>query len=465
MKVLLITPEIAPYSRASSLAETAAGLPKALRGLGHQVTVVSPLYEAIDPNAHTLARRLSTIDVELGGETYACAVYDGRTTGGVDLVFLGNEQFGDEPETADDAQTRRRALLFGQAAAEIARTREPTCDVVHAFGFQAALSLPIAKAKRTPLGAVLSLFQTDRLGRFEPGELEALAPPAVVSDALSGTDPTTLLSAGILAADRVVAGSPGLAAALVDGSMAADLGEALRARGDRLTGIIDGVDGAVYNPVVDPNLTARFDPADTSGKDECKGALQYELGLPIRPDTPLLAVKAEDGQGGVAEVLKGLLRNDVQVALAIPDGPDAALGDLVDSHDEQVKCINAADEGAVHRLFGGADLFWAPTEGAEPGQGVGGLHLAAQRYGALPIVARTGPPGETVVDCDAHLETGTGFLYDDDRAAMLSALQRALAAYANTDAFEALRRRAMRHDTSWERAARRFEHVYRSVTE
>src|SRR4051812_13900585 len=99
VEILFVTSELAPFSVRSAtpeVAETAASLPKALRGLGHRVTVMSPLYRDIDPAARSLARRLSTLSVEIGGKTYGCTVYDGRTTGGVDLIFLGNtELFGD----------------------------------------------------------------------------------------------------------------------------------------------------------------------------------------------------------------------------------------------------------------------------------------------------------------------------------------------------------------------------------
>ena len=93
MEILVVTPEVAPYSGGDSdLAEVAAVLSKALKGLDHQVTVVSPLYGGIDPTKRSLARRLTKLEVELDGERHACEVYDGRTAGGVDLTFIGHEE-------------------------------------------------------------------------------------------------------------------------------------------------------------------------------------------------------------------------------------------------------------------------------------------------------------------------------------------------------------------------------------
>src|SRR6476620_3462672 len=95
VEILFVTNELAPYSvqpNAPEAADAAASLPKALRGLGHRVTVVSPLYKGIDPTTRSLARRLSVVNVKVLGKNYACHLYDGRTTGGVDLLFLGNAE-------------------------------------------------------------------------------------------------------------------------------------------------------------------------------------------------------------------------------------------------------------------------------------------------------------------------------------------------------------------------------------
>ena len=92
------------------------------------------------------------------------------------------------------------------------------------------------------------------------------------------------------------------------------------------------------------------------------------------------------------------------------------------------------------------------------------LHLSAQRYGALPVVRKVGAMADVVVDCDATLTTGTGFVFErDDAAELVGTVQRALAAFARHKPFDALRRRGMKLDVSWERSARRYEHVYRTL--
>jgi starch synthase len=89
------------------------------------------------------------------------------------------------------------------------------------------------------------------------------------------------------------------------------------------------------------------------------------------------------------------------------------------------------------------------------------VQMYAQRYGALPVAHATGGLCDTIVDCDAKLETGTGFLFGEATAeALVGAAERAIAACAHPR-WPSLVRRAMRLDRSWDRPARRYEQVYR----
>jgi starch synthase len=121
--------------------------------------------------------------------------------------------------------------------------------------------------------------------------------------------------------------------------------------------------------------------------------------------------------------------------------------------------VKEASESLVHRIFAGADIVLVPSR-FEP---CGLVQLYAQRYGALPVARATGGLVDTIVDCDAKLETGTGFLFDGETIdAFYGATQRALAAYTS-DRWGALRRRVMRLDRGWERAARQYEQTYKSA--
>jgi starch synthase len=121
--------------------------------------------------------------------------------------------------------------------------------------------------------------------------------------------------------------------------------------------------------------------------------------------------------------------------------------------------VRAASEAVVHRIFAGADLVLVPSR-YEP---CGLVQMYGQRYGTLPVAHATGGLVDTIVDCDAKLETGTGFLFEDATAdSLLGAAERAIAA-RTLPRWPGLVRRAMRLDRSWDRPARRYDQLYRAL--
>jgi starch synthase len=466
VEILFVTTELAPYSGRTSapeVAETAASLPKALRGLGHRVTVVSPLYKQIDPVARSLARRLSTVNVEACGKSYTCTIYDGRTTGGVDLIFLGNAELFAErsgPE-ADPDTTLRSALVVSGAAAQLACTRDPQVDVLHAHGASCAVALCLAKAKRPELVCTLSLYDAQDRGDLDAAsELEL---PAVVRSAL-GTNPPSLLAAGIHSADAVIATSAAAAQALLEDTES-PLTPLLRSKGARFVGIVNGVDASIWNPLIDSQLSARFDATNLAGKTRCKGSFQYMLGLGVNPEIPLVVALGElsEARGGdlIAAIAADCLRNEMQLCVLGTEGAAAIrLSELSAEFPERLAVRTGHDDKERHLALGGSDFLLLPAREPRSVE----IALSAMRYGSLPIVCEVGALADVIVDADAHLETGNGFVANaastDD---VLATVQRALGSYAKRTAFDGLRKRAMRQDVSWERSARRYEHLYKQI--
>ena len=394
---------------------------------------------------------MSGVEVALGSERYTCTVHDGRTTGGVELVFVGqSELFGAFADAA--SADLRAALVFCQAAAQIAANRSPAPEVVHAHGYFAAASLPLLETALRTSARVLSLHDVRERGPFA-GKVPEV--PEALRALTAGPD-ASLLGAGVAGAQRVIARSQSEAAALLQGE-AHGMRAALEGK---LTGIANGLDSARWNPLTDPLLPARYDAVSTSGKAQCKSALQLELGLPVRADVALVGCVLAGGAGarGLAEALPGLLRNDVQ--LVITGGgaePFAGSAELVQRYAERLAFAPGRDERTQHRTVAAADLLLVLEADSE-------LSLAAQRYGALPISPDAPPVCDAVVDCDASLTTGTGFLYAPNGVEELSGTTaRALSAYTKREEFAALQHRVMRLDLSWERTARSYEHVYKTL--
>jgi starch synthase len=425
--------------------------------MDHKVTVISPLWSGIDPATHALARKLSTIGVKLGAREEQLTVFDGRTTGGVDLVFIGHDELlsGEPPDSSRPASPKHvlAAAAFAQAAIAVVQERCEDIAVVHAHGWFAAPGLVEARDKLEGARRVLSLHDPAALGTIGAESRDALS-PALLELAGDGAD-AGLLVAGARAADCVVASSQTAAAALAEDhpQVAAAIEPA-----DKLVGIASALDAARWNPLTDMLIPARFDPVDLTGKQRCKDALQLELGLAVRPEVPVLFAVADAGTAQLLPLLDKVLRNDVQLIVQGAEGETLErLDALAEEHTERLALMEAS-EGGLHRGVAAADGLIVTGDSPQTAE----LHLSGQCYGALPVAPAVGAIADGVVDCDANLQTGNGFLYPlGDAGAMLSAIQRLLAAYSDSDGWARLRTRAMGLDLSWDRVARRYEHCYR----
>jgi starch synthase len=492
MDILFVATELWPYVKVGGLADVTASLTKALRGLGHKVTLVLPRFPVFEEGGLLVARRLTPLKLTMGKastRTVDVTVYDGRLASQVDLVLVDVVEQGkslfDRPgvygERGEDyPDNARRFAIFSRAAAEIAKQRAETrapYDVVHCHDWPTALVPAFLRelSKETPALAasrsVLTIHNLAHQGVFPKAILPELGLEwdAYAIDGIEFYGALNLLKHGILNADAVTTVSETYARDIQTEAGGDRLDGVLRARGNALVGITNGVDYGVWNPTTDSALATRYDAQDIQGKTRCRGALQRELGLPLDPAAPVVAnvgrIAAQKGTDALVPAITKLLRStDAQFVVAGDGDPSvmAKLSEVAEKSHGRMAFVPAASEAVVHRIFAGADLVVVPSR-FEP---CGLVQLYAHRYGAIPVAHATGGLIDTVVDCDARLETGTGFLFQDvTTAEIVAAVERANAARVAhaSGGWPALIRRVMRLDRGWERPARRYEQVYRSL--
>jgi starch synthase len=310
---------------------------------------------------------------------------------------------------------------------------------------------------------VLTIHDVRRQGRFPAGaapELEAALP-----EQARQAGGICLLRAGLYGASAVTTVSPSYAESLREPDVSGPLAETFAELSDSVIGIVGGVDYAVYNPATDPALESRYDAEDPSNKGRTKAAILRHLGLELELERPLLVFAGElDRERGadlLLSALPELVNADVALAVVGKGEPELeeSFAGIAGDYQGDVAFLEAFDDVLLRRLSAGADFVLLPSRYAPCGT----RQLVAQRYGALPIARAVGGLIDTIVDADAALETGTGFLFDSDSTSdFVGVVERALAAYASP-AWPKLRRRAMRLDLSWDRAARRYAQVYRQA--
>jgi starch synthase len=483
MDILFVATELAPFVKVGGLADVTAGLTKALRMLGHKVTIALPRFPGFEEGGLLVARRLTPLRIALGDKTVEVTVFDGRLASQVDLVLIDAPGMFDRPEVYGERgegypDNLQRFAVLSRAAAEIARQRAVSgapFDVVHAHDWPAALVPPllVELRKTTPeLAATRSVLTLHNLSHQGSFPKEALPDSGLSWDHFSveGIEfygNLNVLKYGIIAADAVTAVSANYAREIQTPEKGERLDGVLRARTSPVIGITNGVDYAVWNPATDASLAARYDAEDLQNRARCRGALQRELGLSFDATAPIIAsvgrIVEQKGADVLAAALPRILRSsEAQVIIAGDGDPQlvARIEEAVAKSHGRAVFARAASESLVHRIFGGSDLVVLPSR-YEP---CGLVQMYAQRYGALPVANATGGVVDTVVDCDAKLETGTGFLFEGVTAEhLVGAVERAIAARA-TRGWPGLMRRVMRLDRGWERPARRYEQVYRQLS-
>lgn len=465
-------------------AHAALGLAKGLRALGHRTTLMAPLDAEVGQSGLGLARRLSPLTFEVAGQNHERVVFDARLPSGVELVLLGGEI---PSEATDPADAARRWAWFGHAVASFARQRlgqvraagESELEAVIGVGEGAGFSaLAIREGAKAPVregpsprllaGLARIAVPIDPVRDFtvprEALSVLGVGPDLFTPEGIEFYGQASLVKAAAIAADRVVALGEASRQALMAPGAPHRFDGVYRARSAELVSIGSGIDQAQYNPATDPHLVARFDADDTSGKLRGRSSLLAELELEHTATLPLLAIVGgidKSAEEGLVAALGRALRGELLVVVARTSGSelDPALERLVRTHQGRIAVRSNANEAFLHRVVASADF----TLVLDTTSATGTPARAAMRYGTIPIAPQSAAMQEAIVDVDAALVSGTGILVPGVSADdLFGGIQRAVSAFAHAG-WPKLRRRAMRIEGGWERAARRLEAIIQQL--
>lgn len=470
MDILLVATELAPYIVGTPAADSVASLAKSLRLLGHDVTVALPRYPAFEQAGLLAARRLTPLRIEGGGEV---VVFDAQLPSGVQLILFDASRLFDRPgvygegdeEYPDNA---KRFGFFSDAVAALVQTRSEqgkTFDVVHMHDYAAGLvAVKLAARPGPALATVLTVHDGQLSGQFPLKAREELGIPEELChpQGFRLGSKLCVLKGVMTMVDRVVTTSPSYAQALESPERFGALARAFRETPDVLS-ILGGVDYSLYNPATDAALESRYDAEDLSNKGRNKSAVLRELGLDLDMSRPLFFAEAVPGGHSALDTLAGALRalmkTDLQLVVATDAAHEEKLRNAAAEYAGSVQILARPPERTVRRLWAAADFYLGLERSNPSGQAL----LRAQRYGAVPVALGVDAAQDVVVDCDAELETGTGFLFDTaTQRDLAGAVARAVAAYGSPR-FPDLMRRVARQDLGWDRPARRYAQLYRQT--
>jgi len=461
MRVLFASSEVHPFSKTGGLGDVAAALPRALAALGHEVLVVSPWYRSLRAVPPPLW--IGDVEAPFAGGFEAVGVGT-MEAAGVRYAFVGHRDFQREDlyGYSDDV---RRFCRFTRAVPQVAARLGFRPDVVHANDWHTAyLPLLLAHGWHLPDGfpGLPSVFTVHNV-QYQGGSglEEALwwlrLPGALADDYMNHFGAANAMQAALGHAERVTTVSPTYAAEIQRPEYGYGLDGTFRHIGERLVGILNGLDTESWDPSRDALLPQPYSAAATSGKTAARQALLDRLAL--TGEAPVLGVVSRlADQKGIDLLLAAgdrLVRQGWSLALLGSGDPglERAVHDLAARHTGRVAAVVGFDEGLAHLFYAGSDALAIPSR-FEP---CGLSQLIAMRYGTLPIARDTGGLHDTID------HERTGFLFEHaNPEGLLWATGLAFEAYGS-ERWTAMMQRAMGLDFSWERSARRYAELYQDV--
>ncbi|MFN8572193.1 MAG: glycogen/starch synthase [Gemmatimonadaceae bacterium] len=472
MHVLFAAAEVAPLVKTGGLADVAGALPPALRAAGHDVRVVMPRHRSLREQGVKLTGPIAASFLNVGDRLEELRVWS-LAESETPTYLLDIPSAFERPAIYGDADDDRRYILFARGVlALIQHLREVEQwqpQVVHTHDWHAAL---VPNYIKTALGytfghiaTVHTIHNLAYQGQFNPFTLalSGLGEGGLVENGfgpgIAGS--FNFMARGIAYADIVSTVSPTYAQEIMTAEYGERLHELLRRRGERVVGILNGIDTLANNPATDRHIPEPFSAGVPLGKTRCKLALQRELGLPEDSEIPMLGIVSrmveQKGLDLLDAVVPWIVRQ-TNAQLVVLGSGQAHLEEVFRRHARtnptRVVARIGFDAALAQRIYAGTDAFLMPSRFEPCGLG----QMIALRYGSVPIVRAVGGLSDTVSE---GLE-GNGFRFHPfEPREFIGAIARALTAFRDQKGWGLLRARGMREDNSWAHAAQDYIDLYR----
>ncbi|HDQ44723.1 MAG TPA: glycogen synthase GlgA [bacterium] len=486
LKILMAFSEVAPFAKTGGLADVGGALPKALKDLGHDIRVIMPQYREVNERRYILRDviRLQNISVQMGDESLQIQVKSAFLPNSkVQIYFIDYKPFYFreglyvDPKTGKDySDNAARFILFCKGALETLRKLQWQPDVIHCNDWQTGMIPFLLKKKHhddpffTKTFTLMTIHNFVYQGIYPATSVHLLenggiADPSGYPIVEDGT--LNFLRTGITDADWLNTVSETYCREVQSSSeFGCGLEDLLKARSKEFDGVINGLDETVWNPEKDSFIETSYTADAPEGKQEAKRLLLEKVGLPYRPDVPVIGMTSrltsQKGFDLIQAVFPKLMELDVYFIL-LGQGEARYQSFFRAAQKKYPKRVHVSltfDESLAHRIAAGSDMFLMPSL-QEP---CGLTQLYSLKYGTVPIVHQTGGLADTVKLYDGTKNKGTGFFFQKpDPEKLLEAIRTAVQVYADSTRWKQLMFRGMTEDFSWSAASRKYVELYQKA--
>ena len=335
MNIAFVASEGVPFSKTGGLADVVGALPRALAGLGHQVTVYLPRYRQTKITDSTTVVR--SVTVPFDDQYRFASVVSGGTHGGVSFNFVEYPPYfdrealygtpaGDYPDNAE------RFALFSRTVLEASKILGVP-QIFHCHDWQSALVPVLLRTiySEDPafrdVGTVFTIHNMGYQGLFPPDTLPLLMLPwdLFTMSKMEFFGQVNFLKGALTYSDFVTTVSRKYSQEIQTAEYGFGLEGVLRDRASTVTGILNGVDYDEWSPQADKFIFAKFSPQDLTGKAKCKQDLLAAFGVNnADAKLPVIGIvsrfAAQKGFDLIAQVADRIAREDlIVVALGAGD--------------------------------------------------------------------------------------------------------------------------------------------------
>ena len=474
-KILFVTSEAVPFIKTGGLADVTGALPKYIDSEKYDVRVILPKYACMQEREKKKLHHESHFYVDLGWRKQ----YVGILTAKVEHVtyyFIDNEFYfaGDRPYNHIYEDVENFAF-FSKAVLEALPRLGFMPDILHCHDWQTAL-VPVyleqlykGNAIYQNIKTVFTIHNLQFQGRFHlkaVRDITGLPDTMFTPENLEAYGEANYLKGGIVYADAVTTVSPSYAQEITTPEGGEGLDGLLRKNAYKLTGILNGIDYSIYDPVMDPYIANAYDEGGIpQEKEKNKRALLAEMEMPFERERMLIGIVSrmteQKGYALVDYMLDELLA-DGRIQLVVLGTGEERYENMLRhfewKYPHALKANIMYSEKLAHQIYAGADALLMPSQ-FEP---CGLSQLISLRYGTVPIVRETGGLKDTVIPYNEYEHTGTGFSFEAYNAHdMRNVIYYAHRIFSEQkENWYGIMKAGMHQQFSWEHSAKRYEQLY-----
>jgi starch synthase len=490
LNILFAASEAFPFIKTGGLGDVAHSLPLALNQLGDDVRLVLPAYRDVLASVDSL-KELGYWDLPGAGLTHRVRILQAHQGSLGDFIYLidvpslfdraGNPYVhSDGFNWPDNAE---RFTVFSRAVAQMAKGIPGTdwvADVVHSHDWQTGLVPAFLSMSHPRPKTVFTIHNLAYDGHFSQDDFTRLAlPPEWWSpDHVEFYGGFSMLKAGMVFADQVTTVSPTYAREICTAEYGYRFEGVLQHLGDKLSGILNGIDLDIWNPQTDSHLSQNYSLKNSKTRQQWvskklanKRDLLAKVGLPDAESNedraPLLGfigrLVEQKGVDLLSAMLPELFETTDAAMIILGSGHmlyETELTTLAEQYPSRLHVHIGYSEELAHQIEAGCDLFIMPSR-FEP---CGLNQMYSLRYGTPPVVNFTGGLADTVTDASAMAikdKTANGFVFNNVNAeALLSTIKHALTIYREPKQWKQVCETAMQQELGWELSAKKYQELY-----